>query len=247
MNILTDCRGCKMNRQMMEPMKIMFPTVASLLRSVKNMVIKYQTKLFPFAKAFFGLRLSDLPLVSCVSGGSGQKRAGNIWDATINSGRLLLIATACLAIGGCSTALITAGVLDRPAQERMFSAMDRAGLEVLAGKPIVSRTNADSKVVDLYSYVDGEAGVVGKSGRRPMSGERTARAIGTLVSAGVFEVALVPAALHERSKATRKFYVVYTPDNHILAICYPKYPVNVADLEESLRDSEPTPVVTKDH
>jgi hypothetical protein len=247
MNILTDCRGCKMNQQMMKPMKFIFPTVASLLRSVKNMVIKYQAKLFPFVKAFFGLRLSGLPLVSCVSGGSGQKRAGNIWDAIIYSGGLLLIVTASLATGGCSTALITAGVLDGPAQERMFSAMDRAELEVLSGKPIVSRTNADGKVVDLYSYIDGEAGVVGKSGRRPMGGERTARAIVTLLSAGMFEVALVPAALHERSEATREFYVVYTPDNSILTICYPRYVINVPNREESLCDSEPATVVIKDH
>ena len=161
--------------------------------------------------------------------------------------RLLLIATACLAIGGCSTALITAGVLDRPAQEGMFSAVDRVGLEALAGKPIASRTNTDGKVVDLYSYVDGEAGVVGKSGRRPMSGERTTRAILTLVSAGVFEIALVPAALYERSEATREFYVVYTHDNRILAICPPGDAVNVAGREQSLCDSESAPVVLKDH
>jgi len=161
--------------------------------------------------------------------------------------RLLLIAAAYLAIGGCSTAIMTVGVLDRPEQEGMFSAVDRVGLEAFAGKPIASRTNTDGKVVDLYSYVDGEAGVVGKSGRRPMSGERTARAILTLVSAGVFEIALVPAALHERSEATREFYVVYTPDNSILAICYPRYVINVPNREESLCDSEPATVVIKDH
>lgn len=219
MNILTDCGRCKMKRQSKE--SISLPTITSLLVSVKNSVIDYQAKLFPFAKAFLGI---------CLSG---------------NSGRLLLIATSCLVIEGCSTALITAGVLDRPAQERMFSAVDRVELEALAKKPIASRTSADGKVVDLYSYVDGEAGVVGKSGRRPMSGERTARAIVTLVSAGVFEIALVPAALFERSEATRQFYVVYTPNNRILAICYPGYAVNVPDREQSLCDSEPAPVVTK--
>lgn len=210
-----------MNEQAKE--SITLPTIISFLVSVKNTVIGHQVKLLPFAKAFLKLH-----------------PPGNL-------GLLLLVATVCLTTGGCSTALITVGVLDRPAQERMFSAMDRTGLEILAGKPIVSRTNTDGKVVDLYSYIDGEAGVVGKSGRRPMSGERTARAIGTLVSAGVFEIALVPAALLERSEATRKFYVVYTPDNRILVICYPKYPVNVPDREESLCDSEPEPVVTKDH
>jgi hypothetical protein len=208
-----------MKRQSKE--SISLPTIASLLVSVKNSVIDYQAKLFPFAKAFLGI---------CLSG---------------NSGRLLLIATACLVIEGCSTALITAGVLDKPAQERMFSAVDRVELEALAKKPIASRMSADGKVVDLYSYVDGEAGVVGKSGRRPMSGERVGRAIGTLVSAGLFEVALVPAALFERSEATRQFYVVYAPDNRILAICYPKYPVNLPDREESLCDSEPATEVTK--
>jgi hypothetical protein len=208
-----------MKRQSKEPISL--PTIASLLVSVKNSVIDYQAKLFPFAKAFFGIYLSG------------------------NSRRLLLIATACLVIEGCSTALITAGVLDKPAQERMFSAVDRVELEALAKKPIASQMSADGKIVDLYSYVDGEAGVVGKSGRRPMSGERVGRAIGTLVSAGLFEVALVPAALFERSEATRQFYVVYAPDNRILAICYPGYAGNVLDREESLCDSEPAPEVTK--
>jgi len=208
-----------MKRQSKE--SISLPTIASLLVSVKNSVIDCQAKLYPFAKAFLGI---------CLSG---------------NSGPLLLIAAACLVIEGCSTALITAGVLDRPAQERMFSAVDRVELEAFARKPIVSRTSADGKVVDLHSYVDGEAGVVGKSGRRPMSGERTARAIVTLMSASVFEIALVPAALFERSEATRQFYVVYTPDNRIRAICYTQYPVNLPDHEESLCDSEPPPEVTK--
>ena len=80
-----------------------------------------------------------------------------------------------------------------------------------------------------------------------MSGERTARAILTLVSAGVFEIALVPAALYERSEATREFYVVYTPDNHILAICPLGDAVNVEGREQSLCDSESAPVVLKDH
>ena len=74
--------------------------------------------------------------------------------------RLLLIAAAYLTIGGCSTAIMTVGVLDRPEQEGMFSAVDRVGLEAFAGKPIASRTNTDGKVVDLYSFVDGEAKVI---------------------------------------------------------------------------------------
>jgi hypothetical protein len=84
MNILTDCRRCKMNRQSKELTKAMLSTIASLVLSVKNIVIEYQTKLFPFAKAFLGLCLSGLLLVSCAS---GQKRAGNIWwaDYTQNS------------------------------------------------------------------------------------------------------------------------------------------------------------------
>jgi hypothetical protein len=201
-----------MNRQAKESKKITIPAVAALVLSVKNTVIEYQTKLFPFAKAFLGICLSR------------------------NWARLLLIATACIVIEGCSTALITTGVLDRPAQERMFSSMDRAGLEALAGKPIGSRTTDDGKIVDLYSYVDGEAGVIG-SRNRPMRGERVPRAIVTLLSAGMYEVALVPTALFERSAATRKFYVVYAPDNCILAICYFRgYPVNIPGREDSLCD-----------
>ena len=73
-----------MNRQAKELTKAMLSTIASLLLSVKNTVIEYQAKLFPFAKAFLGLCLSGLLLVSCAS---GQKRAGNIWwaDYTQNS------------------------------------------------------------------------------------------------------------------------------------------------------------------
>lgn len=191
-----------MNMQAKQLTNAVLSTIASLLLSVKNTVIEYQTKLFPFARVFLGF---------CLSG---------------SSGRLLLIATACLATEGCSTALITTGVLDRPAQERMFSAVDRSGLEALAKKPIASRTTVDGKIVDLYSYVDGEAGVIG-SKHRTMSGERIGRAIGTLVSGGIFEIPMVPTALLERSNATRKFYVVYAPDNCILAICYFRgYPVN---------------------
>ena len=67
-----------MNRQAKELTKAMLSTIASLLLSVKNAVIEYQAKLFPFAKAFLGLCLSGLLLVSCAS---GQKRAGNIWWA----------------------------------------------------------------------------------------------------------------------------------------------------------------------
>jgi len=154
--------------------------------------------------------------------------------------RLLLIATAYLAIGGCSTAIITVGVLDRPEQEGMFSAVDRPGLEALAGKPIASRTNVDGKVVDLYSFVDGEAGVIGRRGR-PMHGERAGLAFYTLMTAGFFEPLMVPFALDERSRATRTFYVVYAPDNRILAICPSKYPYNLTDHEKSLCDSEPAP------
>ena len=79
MNTLTDCRRCKMNRQAKESKKIMIAAVAALVLSVKNTVIDYQAKLFPFAKAFLGLCLTVFLLVSCASGGSGQKRAGNIW------------------------------------------------------------------------------------------------------------------------------------------------------------------------
>lgn len=205
-----------MNRHAKQLTKAMLSTIASLLLSEKNTVIDYQAKLFPSARAFLGICLSR------------------------NSGRLLLIVTACLAIEGCSTALITTGVLDRSAQERMFSAVDRAGLEALAKKPIASSTNADGNIVDVYSYVDGEAGVIGRRGR-PMSGERVGRAFMTVMTSGFFEVLMVPVALHERSEATRQFYVVYAPNNLILAICWPSYPVDVPGRELSLCNSEPKP------
>jgi hypothetical protein len=64
-----------MNRQAKELTKAMLSTIASLVLSVKNIVIEYQTKLFPFAKAFLGLCLSGLLIVSCAS---GQRMAGNI-------------------------------------------------------------------------------------------------------------------------------------------------------------------------
>jgi len=211
-----------MNMQAKQLTNAVLSTIASLLLSVKNTVIEYQTKLFPFARVFLGF---------CLSG---------------NSGRLLLIAAACLAIGGCSTALITVGVLDKPEQEQMFSAMDRAGLEALAKKPIASRTSVDGKTVDLYSYLDGEAGVIGKR-RAPMHGARLGMAFSTLMLAGYGEVIAVPAALIARSRATREFYVVYAHDNRILAICYPQFAVNISDREQSLCDSEPTPVISKGH
>ena len=71
-----------MNKQAKE--SIILPTIASLLLSVKNTVIEYQAKLFPFVKAFLGICLSGLILASCAS---EQKRAGNIWwaDYTQNS------------------------------------------------------------------------------------------------------------------------------------------------------------------
>ena len=62
-----------MNRQAKELTKAMLSTIASLLLSVKNTVIEYQAKLFPFAKAFLGLCLSGLLLVSCASGLQGRK------------------------------------------------------------------------------------------------------------------------------------------------------------------------------
>lgn len=67
-----------MNRQVKELTKAMVSAIASLLLSVKNTFIEYQTKLIPFAKAFFGFCLAGVILASCAS---GQKRAGNIWWA----------------------------------------------------------------------------------------------------------------------------------------------------------------------
>ena len=82
-----------MNEQAKE--SITLPTIISFLVSVKNTVIGHQVKLLPFGKAFLGLH-----------------PPGNL-------GLLLLVATVCLTTGGCSTALITVGVLDKPEQEQM--------------------------------------------------------------------------------------------------------------------------------
>jgi hypothetical protein len=57
-----------MNAQARESIKTILPTKASLLLSVKYTIIEYQVKLFPFAKAFLGLCLSGLILVSCATG-----------------------------------------------------------------------------------------------------------------------------------------------------------------------------------
>jgi len=160
--------------------------------------------------------------------------------------RLIVIAAVCIVMEGCSTALITFGVLDRTEQDQMFSATDRTGLETFAGTPVASRTNPDGTVVNLYRYIDGEAGVVGRKGRRPMHGERGYRAIATVASAGFFEPFLLLAALTERSEATRTFYVVYAPDNRILAICHPADTVNVPECEPSLCDCESAPEAEKD-
>jgi hypothetical protein len=98
MDTLTDSRRCKMNKQAKESKKITIPAVAALLLSVKNTFIEHQARLFPFARAFFGFCLAGLLLVSCASGGLGQKRTGNLWwgsctkiskeDCTINGHNL---------------------------------------------------------------------------------------------------------------------------------------------------------------
>jgi len=64
-----------MNRQAKELTKDMVSIIALLVLSVKNTVINYQAKLFPFARVFFGFCLSGLLLVSCTS---GKRMAGNI-------------------------------------------------------------------------------------------------------------------------------------------------------------------------
>lgn len=196
---------------------ISISAAATPLLFKRNRFVAYQAKPFPIATAFRRL---------CLSG---------------NTGRLLLIFNACLAIQGCSTALITAGVLDRPAQERMFSAVDRAGLEVLAKKPIPSMKDADGRIVDVYSYIDGEAKVFGKSHPNSMRRERLFKALATALTGGYLEVFMVPTALYERSRATRQFYVVYTPDNLILAICWPNCLVDVPGHDPSLCYGEPKP------
>jgi len=140
-------------------------------------------------------------------------------------------------LSGCSTILITSGVLDYPDQKRMFMANTRTELEAVAGSPIASRITPDGNNVDLYEYVDGEAGVIGSEGR-PMSGERWGRAGVTVLTVGLFEIIMVPVAIFERSEATREIYVIYSPDDNILAICPKKY----THEQDTLCDSEYPPV-----
>lgn len=123
-----------------------------------------------------------------------------------------------LALSGCSTFLISHGVLDAPEKKAMRVAKTRAEFEAIVGKPIGSRETAAGLRVELYRYVDGEAAVVGLGGR-PMSGERTGRAFVTGLTMGIFEPLMVPTAMNERRKATREIYVIYARDDRILAIC----------------------------
>ena len=125
-----------------------------------------------------------------------------------------------LSITGCSTYLITHGVLDSAEQRAMRLAETRSEFETIVGEPIGTRKTAEGCQVNLYRYVDGEANVIGQSGR-PMSGERTGRAGVTALTVGVFEPLMVPVALHERAEATREIYVLYSRDGRILAICPP--------------------------
>ena len=73
-----------MEAQTRESKKITIPAVAALLLSVENTFIEHQARLFPFARAFLGLCLSGLLLVSCASASgsnavvSVSKRAGNM-------------------------------------------------------------------------------------------------------------------------------------------------------------------------
>jgi hypothetical protein len=136
----------------------------------------------------------------------------------------------------CSTYLITSGVLDEPDQKVMLSANTRQEFESVAGTPTKSKTTPKGNKVDLYEYVDGEAGVIGSEGR-PMSGERGGRAIATAITVGLFEILMVPTALSERSEAMRRIYVVYSLDDSILAICPNKY----TDEQDTLCDSEILP------
>lgn len=66
-----------MTTQTRESKKTTIATVAARLLSVKGTVIDYQIKLFPFARAFLGLCLLWLLLVSCASGPT--RNSGNLW------------------------------------------------------------------------------------------------------------------------------------------------------------------------
>jgi len=127
-------------------------------------------------------------------------------------------------LSGCSTYLITSGVLDEPEQEKMFNATSREEIERYLGPCLESRKQHNGKTIDLYEYVDGQAGVIGHAGR-PMSGqsERGARAAGTVFTLGLLEIFMIPTAMSERSEATRYLYVIYGQNDQILAICPNEY------------------------
>lgn len=146
---------------------------------------------------------------------------------------LLISALCCLCIlSSCSAFLITAGVLDAPEKHRMFTAQTRKEFEALTGRPIESRISNTGNKVDLYEYVDGEAEVIGTRGGRSMSGagERVGLAVVTVLTGGLYEIFMIPVAIHERAEATRKIHVIYSSDDNLLAICPNRFSGKQDDL-----------------
>jgi len=129
-----------------------------------------------------------------------------------------LIVLTCFGVFGCSAALMTVGVLDAPEQTRMFQSVSRTEFEEIAGKPISSRITPTGRVVCLYQYVDGEAGVVG-SRNDSFSESRKFDLFASLFFMGVFEPIVTPVTMWERSEATRQIYVIYDSSETIQAVC----------------------------
>jgi len=120
----------------------------------------------------------------------------------------------------------------------MFTTNTRNEIEEFLGLPVKSVKSPNGNKVDLYEYVDGEAGVIG-SGDRAMSGstERGMRATLTVLTLGTSEILMIPTAMSERSEATKYIYVIYASDDHIMAIC----PNNYTRKQDSVCDSELPP------
>ena len=128
----------------------------------------------------------------------------------------------CVAIlPGCSSAIMTIGVLDAAEQRALRASETRSEFEAVVGGPDASRTTSDGGAVVLYSYVDGEAPVWGRRGGSFSDGRGLHTAL-TALSLGMLEPAMVPTAMAARSQATREIYVIYDADGRILAICPPK-------------------------
>jgi hypothetical protein len=122
-----------------------------------------------------------------------------------------------LALSNCSTALMTVGVLDTEDQEKMFNAKNRTELESIVGRSVKSSVNNTGNKVEIYEYINGEAGVVGTK-KSSLKQNRGLSLYNTLTTYGILEIFMIPAVISDRKEATSKIQVIYTSNDNILAI-----------------------------